>query len=268
MAHHSTTSHRPLIESAARLKTWCAKNALPLWASRAYLEDGSWVEHLHLNGTPDLNAERRWRVLARQVYVYAKASELGWYKGQDIAKKTYSRMIEIGPIHRVNMQGEITNPMRDLYDHAFYILAASSLYSLTRNPKYLADAETLLSWIDKDLSHPKGGWKETNLASLDDPRRQNPHMHLLEASLFLHGVTGDPKHLRYADDVFALFKDHFFDAGTISEFFEPIGVLRLGFMAKRRSLDTAWSGSGFWANIPKRQAQMFRTINHVSMRQR
>ena len=65
--------------SAARLKKWCSEHALPLWAERAHLEDGSWVEHLHLNGQPDLAAERRWRVLARQVYVYAKATSLGWF---------------------------------------------------------------------------------------------------------------------------------------------------------------------------------------------
>jgi len=216
--------------SAAKLKTWCVEHALPVWANRAQLPDGSWVEHLKLDGQPDLQAERRWRVLARQVYVYAKATSLGWYDGLEIAETTYRKMQEIGPVHRVDMDGTVTNDMRDLYDHAFYILAASSLYKLTKKSDFLKDAEALLDWVDTDLVHPTGGWKETNKSNLEDARRQNPHMHLLEASLFLHGVTGDMKHLSYAKKIFVLFEKHIFDAGTISEFFNADWILNSGDM--------------------------------------
>lgn len=178
-----------LLHSSARLRQWCVKNALPLWAERAQNPDNSWVEHLHLDGTADQTATRRWRVLARQVYVYAKASTLGWYDGSAVAISTYNKMSEIGFVHRVDVDGQIVDPMRDLYDHAFYILAASSLYSLTHDRKYLADAEALLDWINATLSHPLGGWRETDQVDNSAARRQNPHMHLFEASLFLHGVT-------------------------------------------------------------------------------
>lgn len=207
--------------SADRLVRWVKEKALPIWAERAQLSDGSWVEHLKLDGKPDLEAERRWRVLARQVYVYAKASDLGWFDGKHIAINTYEKMREVGYVHRVGMDGQINNDMRDFYDHAFYILAASSLYGLTREKTYLDDAEYLLDWVNETLSHPKGGWKESDQADLKDQRRQNPHMHLLEASLFLHGITGSEKHLKYARRVFSLFETRFFDAGSISEFFEP-----------------------------------------------
>lgn len=208
-----------LTRSAARLLDWIRQKALPYWAEHAQLSDGSWVEHLHLDGSPDLSAERRWRVLARQVYVYAKATQLGWYDGQSVAERTFSKMKEVGYVHRVGMNGTVANSMRDFYDHAFYILAASSLYALTQDQKYLTEAEALLHWVGEALTHPAGGWLENNLAQTSDPRRQNPHMHLLEASLFLHSVTQDPKHLRYATEVFGLFETHIFDDGTISEFF-------------------------------------------------
>jgi len=133
--------------SSERLRQWCIEQALPVWAARAQLADGSWVEHLHLDGTADDNAERRWRVLARQVYVYAKASSLGWFDGHEIAVSTYDKMKAVGYVHRVSADGQITNDMRDLYDHAFYILAASSLYALTKDDRYLEDAETLFNWI-------------------------------------------------------------------------------------------------------------------------
>lgn len=217
-----------LTQSAARLRAWCRNQALPVWAERAHLADGSWVEHLTLEGQPDLQAERRWRVLARQVYVYAKATSLGWYDGLEIAETTYQKMQQVGPVHRVTMSGEIKNDMRDLYDHAFYILGASSLYDLTKREAYLHDAEALLAWIDETLAHPSGGWMETNRASLSDARRQNPHMHLLEASLFLHGVTGEDRHVKFAKRVFSLFKKHVFDSGTISEFFEADWTLLEG----------------------------------------
>lgn len=228
MALKSTSKADALTRSAERLKLWCRDHALPLWAERAFLPDGSWVEHLNLDGQPDLSAERRWRVLARQVYVYAKATSLGWYDGQEIAEITYRKMQDVGPVHRVTMDDEITNDMRDLYDHAFYVLAASSLYNLTKRDEYLRDAEALLCWIDDALSHPAGGWMETNLSDKTSARRQNPHMHLLEASLFLHGVTGKKKHLKYADQVFAIFEAHIFDEGTISEFFDSDWTLTAG----------------------------------------
>lgn len=217
-----------LQQSASRLRQWCVERALPLWAARAQNPDGSWVEHLHLDGTADHAAERRWRVLARQVYVYAKADAMGWFDGRDIAVSTYEKMTDVGFVHRVSSDGEITNPMRDLYDHAFYILAASSLYALTREDKYLKDAESLLNWVDTNLLHPSGGWRETDQGDDKAMRRQNPHMHLLEASLFLHGITQEAKHLRYAETVFKLFATEFFDDGTISEFFEADWALETG----------------------------------------
>jgi len=217
-----------LKQSSDRLTKWVSEKALPLWAERAQLPTGCWVEHLKLDGTPDLSAERRWRVLARQVYVYAKATQLGWYDGRAVAERTHAKMRETGYVHRVGMDGVTNNETRDLYDHAFYILAASSLYALTRDTKYLADAEALLGWLDRDMAHPSGGWKETDQSILSDPRRQNPHMHLLEASLFLYSATGEAKHLRYAQDVFELFENHFYDAGTVSEFFEADWTLASG----------------------------------------
>ena len=217
-----------LQQSAARLRQWCTDQALPVWAERAQKLDGGWVEHLHLDGTADIAAERRWRVLARQVYVYAKAEALGWFDGQSIAVSTYKKMIEIGFVHRVSSDGEITNPMRDLYDHAFYILSSSSLYALTRDHKYLEDANNLFNWIDTALTHPSGGWRESDQVDDGATRRQNPHMHLLEASLFLYGVTQDTKHLHYAKTVFGLFETYFFDDGTVSEFFAADWTLKTG----------------------------------------
>jgi mannose-6-phosphate isomerase len=233
-----------LKQSSERLKRWCTQRALPYWAEHGQRPDNSWVEHLHLNGTPDVAAERRWRVLARQVYVYAKATSLGWYDGRKTAVTTYAKMKSIGHVHRVSPNGVVTNPMRDLYDHAFYILAASSLYGLTKEKAYLQDAEDLLAWIETNLAHPAGGWKESDLAGETDARRQNPHMHLFEASLFLYGITQDPKHLEFARRIFDLFEAHFYDSGTISEFFAADWTLASG--AKGQTAEPGHAVEWIW----------------------
>ena len=217
-------SNPALNQSASRLKDWTVHHALPIWAKRAWLPDGSWVEHLNLDGTADMKAERRWRVLARQIYVYAQAAQSGWLtQGREIAQRTHARMMQTGYVHRVGMDGKVNNNLQDLYDHAFYLLAQSSLYKLTRNQIYLDKANEILQWLDSTMQHPNGGWREYQGAPAKEPRRQNPHMHIFEASLYLYAATKDPKHLSYAHKVFDLFKAYFFKAEThtICEFFKP-----------------------------------------------
>lgn len=218
-----------LKNSANRLKSWCVEAALPYWAENARFPDGSWVEHLNLDGSPDKNAERRWRVLARQVYVYATAARLGWYDGEEIARTTYqvmrdkglSLMMDDGYVHRILPDGTISNDMRDFYDHAFYLLASASLYHLTKDDKYLFDAYDTRTFVDRRLSSEYGGWLESLPLKPEGLRRQNPHMHWFEANMALYQASGDKADLAPAHAVYDLFKDKFFDQKTrrIREFF-------------------------------------------------
>lgn len=212
-------NNMPLKKSAQRIRNWVIDQALPLWAERAQHESGRWVEHLNLDGTPDLSADLRWRVLARQIYVYAESARWNWFQGEDIARQTYEHMRARGYVQRVRADGTVTERRRDLYDHAFYLLASTSLYRLTKEQRYLTAIEEICVSLDKDFKHPNGGWRETPRGAL--PRRQNPHMHLLEAFLYLYNETRDPKHLAYAEHIIDLFKAHFFDSKNhiIREFF-------------------------------------------------
>ena len=208
-----------LTRSAERIRNWVIDQALPLWAEQAQHESGRWVEHLNLDGSPDLSADLRWRVLARQIYVYAEATRWNWFKGEEIARQTYAHMRERGYVQRVRADGTVTERRRDLYDHAFYLLANTSLYRLTKESQYLEAVEEICTALDTEFKHPNGGWRETPRGAL--PRRQNPHMHLLEAFLYLYNETRDPKHLAYAEHITGLFKAHFFDSKNhiIREFF-------------------------------------------------
>ncbi|WP_416876797.1 AGE family epimerase/isomerase [Litorimonas sp.] len=219
-----------LKNSADRLKSWCIDAALPYWADRARFPDGSWVEHLHLDGSPDRDAERRWRILARQVYVYSTATRLGWYDGEDIARSTYqamrdkglSLMMDDGYVHRILPDGTISNDMRDFYDHAFYLLASASLYHLTEEENYLFDAYDIRTFVDRRLSAETGGWFESLPLNSKHLRRQNPHMHWFEANMALYRASRDETDLAPARAVYKLFKDRFFDRKThrIREYFQ------------------------------------------------
>jgi mannose/cellobiose epimerase-like protein (N-acyl-D-glucosamine 2-epimerase family) len=52
-------------------------------------------------------------------------------------------------------------------------------------------------------------------------RRQNPHMHLLEACLFAYETWQDDAYIKMADEMVLLFQDHFFDSknNVVIEFF-------------------------------------------------
>ena len=212
-------NNKPLNQSAQKIRQWVIEKALPFWAERAQHQSGRWVEHLHLDGTPDLLAELRWRVLARQIYVYAEATRWNWYDGTQIARQTYEHMRETGYVQRVKADGTVTERRRDLYDHAFFLLASTSLYRLTKEPQYLKAIDEICDSLDFEFIHPAGGWNETPRGAL--PRRQNPHMHLLEAFLYLYNETRDARHLGYAEEIIELFKTRFFDPKhhIIREFF-------------------------------------------------
>jgi len=220
-----------LEKSAEKLKQWCIEKALPFWAETGRFPDGSWVEHLYLDGTPDKMAERRWRVLARQVYVYATASQLGWYDGLEIARSTYqvmrdkghNRLLDGAYVHRILPDGTITNDLHDFYDHAFYLLASASLYRATQDEKYLFHAYEVRTFVDSQLKATNGGWHESFPLTAGALRRQNPHMHWLEANMALYKASGEIADLKAAHMVFSLFKKTFFNSKThrIREFFAP-----------------------------------------------
>ena len=199
--------------------------SLDLWAKRGRDAHGGWYEHLGKDGTPDRGAPRRHRIQARQAYSYAVAHEHGWFDGLDIAKTSFEFMCLQGWlgqhfIHRMDTQYTVTDERCDLYDHAFYLLAAASLFKQTGEHQYKQWIDKIIGAIDA-LQSSTGGWNEDELGTL--PRRQNPHMHLFEVHLYLYETTKDPRFLKRANVSLSLFKAHFYNASAqaINEFFNP-----------------------------------------------
>lgn len=215
-----------LKSETSALLSWLTDKALPFWADTAIDPKGGWYEHLALNGSPNTDVIRRLRVQARQIYVYALADKMGWYDGKDIVDTTFTFMTQHGfepdgrPgfIHLLAPDYSVDNDKRDLYDHAFYLFSCAWAFDRTGHADARETANKIMGLIDR-LRSPSSGWAEGIPASL--PRRQNPHMHMLEAVMAWHDLTDEPQWMAAAGEVFTLFETHFFDTehSIIREFF-------------------------------------------------
>jgi mannose/cellobiose epimerase-like protein (N-acyl-D-glucosamine 2-epimerase family) len=82
------------------------------------------------------------------------------------------------------------NGTRDTYDHAFVLLALSTVYRLSHDAQVRGEITSLLNFLDADLRSPHGGFVEGFGATF--PSRQNPQMHLFEAMIATFDATEDP----------------------------------------------------------------------------
>ena len=199
-----------------RIHDWLVQSALPLWAGAGLDESGGgFVEELTLDGQ------------ARQIYTYSHAHLLGWDgPWLDAARHGYDFMTahfwhrDGGWIFTTERDGTPADTVREAYEQAFALFASAWFYRASGDARALEWAARTLDFMDGQLADPgNGGYLESVPDKL--PRRQNPHMHLLEAMLSLHWATGDPQYLDRARRLHALFQHYFFDAptGTLGEFF-------------------------------------------------
>jgi mannose/cellobiose epimerase-like protein (N-acyl-D-glucosamine 2-epimerase family) len=212
------------------LRTLMIEQSLPLWSREGWdPATGGFVEKLDIEGKADLAAPRRVRVQARQIYCFAKSAELGWYpQGREIAMRGLEYLLanakspdgRPGFVHLLNPDGSVRDSLRDAYDHAFVLLALSTVYRLNRDAQVRAELDSLTAFIDHGLRSPHGGFIEGIPATL--PRRQNPQMHLFEAMIATFDATGDLAYQSRAGDLFGLFIANLYDPRrqVLGEYFE------------------------------------------------
>ena len=219
-----------LKHAAQGARTWLFEHALPIWWKRGY--DGvtrSFHERLELDGGPTGPEPRRMRVQARQTVVYAHAGRLGWTGPWREAVEAGAQLLltralrpDGGTRHLLAPNGGPLDDRRDLYDAAFVLLALSEAARALDKRADLIDAATRLeNWIHAYWQHPQGGLEEGEVCPTP-PRRQNPHMHLLEALLSFYETTGEALHLDRAGAIARLFRDRMFDEkhGALPEFYD------------------------------------------------
>ena len=92
------------------------------------------------------------------------------------------------------------------------------MHRLNGDRKLLSLADAVTAFIDEHLVDRVHGGFFDEAQAIDRSKRQNPHMHLLEAYLALHDTAADRGYLERASALVALFKERLFSA--------ELGVLR------------------------------------------
>ncbi len=200
---------------------WLRDQAWPLWlehgVDRARGGFHEWLDPATLRCDAPY---RRLRVAARQAWTFAVAARHGLPGAAEAAELGLAFLEERarrpggGYATRFDLDGRVTDARLDTYDNAFCLLAFAA-------GGRRREAMELLALFDGPLRHPLGGWRE-GLPEGDGPRRQNPHMHLLEALLEAHEAFGEDAFLMMAEEVVALFAARLLDGGTgtLPEFFD------------------------------------------------
>ncbi|MEM8773118.1 MAG: AGE family epimerase/isomerase [Pseudomonadota bacterium] len=220
---------RELVGAIEQLHSWFQDEVLPLWFEIAYDEkQGGFYETVDFAGAP-VSGPRRVRVQSRQVYTFTKAGALGWHPGaEDIAAEGFSFLVERacpdhakrGCVHRLSASNAISDMRRDLYDQAFLLLACAARIKTSGDPQAVKIARNTFDFLDTELKSDRGGWRESDMGEL--PRRQNPHMHLLEAFMALYEATNEERYLDAAKHVTTELFPKFVDqhTGLLFEFFD------------------------------------------------
>jgi N-acylglucosamine 2-epimerase/mannose-6-phosphate isomerase len=205
------------------VRAWLFEAALPLWGGVGVdRAGGGFVEELDLDGRPRELDYKRTRVTCRQIYVFSHAALMGWSDGAALSDHGYAFLrraaLDEGWARRLTPDGRLLDATIDLYDQAFVLFALAWRRKLTGEAEPVVLAHRLVDFLQARIraanglgythEHAPGGW-----------RWQNPHMHLLEASLAMAEASGEERFLELAGEIVGLFRGYFFDGHTLAEYF-------------------------------------------------
>lgn len=213
--------------TAGELKKFLIEDLLPVWRDKGWdRERGGFYNALSQDQTPVPQDFKRLLVQARMVYTYSHAylvSKELWCL--EMAQSAYDYLVDRfhdeargGWFQTVSHSGEPMSRKKMSYEHAFVLFALAYFYRATSDPKALRLAETTFDSMETRLWDPihggffEGGHENWELIAAD--RRQNPHMHLLEALLALFDATGNERYIKAAEKIMDLFENKFFEAST------------------------------------------------------
>ena len=174
-----------------KLFAWAADHAIPRWLSDGVVaEGGGFIEQLSDQGCA-LQLPLRTRLIGRQLFVFATAAKLGICTEQ--CTIAVEQGLEFLLRHGIGTDGiaykviasdgKLIDPRYDLYDQAFVLLGLAAAATVSvRTDKIRKVAERLVVSIMSNYRARAGGFIcQTNPPTI---LLSNPHMHLLEASLY------------------------------------------------------------------------------------
>ncbi len=212
---------------AKRVRHWLFEETLPLWSTAGVDRvNGGFHEALTFQGKP-VPREKRMRTIARQIYAFSIAGQMGWDGPvSELVElgiafiETKGRTKNGGWVRAFHPNGTVADPAEDLYDHSCVLLALAHAH-IAGNAHAASLGRETMGFLEAHLSAgAHGGFRETSQGGL--PRRSNPHMHLLEACLAWFEATGEDIWMQQASRIVDLFTASFFDADTwtLGEYFD------------------------------------------------
>lgn len=198
---------------------WLCDIAAPLWAETGRTPSGLFPERMTLDGRPDDSYFRTF-VQARHVYSFCAIGAMGWSgPWQDLVSQTVEALLANARradglfVHRLDRDARPLDARADLYDQAFVLFALGTAAGATGNMQWVDAAESLLDVIESQWSHPAGGFTEGEIVDAS-VRRQNPHMHLFEATQALFDASGRERFRNLARTIGTLAAQRFIDPGS------------------------------------------------------
>ncbi|HLZ77492.1 AGE family epimerase/isomerase [Phenylobacterium sp.] len=212
-----------LSDAAHWYRAWLSEAALPLWADAGVdPEGGLFQETLDLEGHP-VEAPRRARAQARQVFVFAQAAQGGYgARWLGVAQTGWTRFVAAyrrpdGLFrNRVAADGTPLDTEADNYEQAFVLLAMAALQAADPASSFEAQAAGVLDAL-QDRRVAGGGFRENG----PHPYQANWHMHLFESTLAWEPLGG-PSWATLSDELADLALRRFIDpaTGALREFFD------------------------------------------------
>jgi mannose-6-phosphate isomerase len=204
---------------AREARRWLFAEAAPLWSTTGRTQSGLFAERISMSGVAD-PAYFRTFVQARHVVSFASMGRLGWDGDwASLITETTETLLSKARrtdglfVHRLDGHGQVRDGRADLYDQAFILLALATAGGALRRPLLFDHAEALLGQIEGRWSEASGGFAEGEIWG-GSVRRQNPHMHLLEAFIALFQESGRDRFLGAATNIADLAARAFVDRGS------------------------------------------------------
>ena len=221
------------------LSEQCKKIWVPRWFKEfSDDENGGFYERLGEDGKP-LPLAKRLLTQCRQIIVYSNyylaipndAMKQKIESSFQFLVKKYLNPETNGFHFSLSLDGQIEDTKYDLYGHTFVLLACAAIYKTFKNEQVLQIAKETFNFLNQNFRIPNApGFAEAldkDLKPTKGMRRQNPHMHLMEASMSMYEVSKDPAYLLMAQELLGIFNSYFFDkkTSTLREFFDDMMII-------------------------------------------